>query len=326
MDKDKIKKILVVSLSNIGDAILTFPVVDIILNDFPSASVTIIGSTRSCYVFEGVNKFREIIIYNKKDSWLNKFNFFMNLRKNHFDLVVDLKDSALPFLLGATYKTKIGKSRLRKHMRDKHLDKLRSVYPFEDRVRQCFLLKGTEEDKMKVDNKLKGFIEDKESFIVVAAGSLNPYKRWAENNFARMCDEIIGYYKYKVVFIGDSNDFEIVDNIQRGMKYDSLNVCGEMTLVQSAEILRRSVLSVSNDSAVMHMACYLDKPLMAIFGPSDPDLYGPWNRQSAYVEGERKFYNENFNKNQVGFTDINSVRCEKVLEEIKILHQRFLRN
>ncbi|MFT5169911.1 MAG: ADP-heptose:LPS heptosyltransferase, partial [Candidatus Omnitrophota bacterium] len=67
-----------------------------------------------------------------------------------------------------------------------------------------------------------------------------------------------------------------------------------------------------------HMACYLDVPVVAIFGPSKPYQYGPWGKGSIYLKGEVPFFNNDLSKDQAGFTDINSVTPEQVLESFSI--------
>ncbi len=68
------------------------------------------------------------------------------------------------------------------------------------------------------------------------------------------------------------------------MKYDSLDLTGQLSLIQLAHVIQLSVLFIGNDSAPMHVASYCDKPIIAFFGPTDPNAYGPWSRQSKYLQ------------------------------------------
>jgi ADP-heptose:LPS heptosyltransferase len=87
-----------------------------------------------------------------------------------------------------------------------------------------------------------------------------------------------------VVFVGDQPDRAVAETICRRMTAPAVNLCGRTTLPQLAVILSRSLLAVVNDSAPMHLASYLDVPVLALFGPTDPRAYGPWSKKSLLVE------------------------------------------
>ena len=55
-----------------------------------------------------------------------------------------------------------------------------------------------------------------------------------------------------------------------------INLCGRTSLLQLAAVLAGADLALVNDSGIMHLASYLDRPVVALFGPTDPFYYGPW--------------------------------------------------
>jgi ADP-heptose:LPS heptosyltransferase len=44
-----------------------------------------------------------------------------------------------------------------------------------------------------------------------------------------------------------------------------------------ADVVARAALAVTNDSGIMHLASYFDRPVIALFGRTDPFFYGPWS-------------------------------------------------
>ncbi len=98
-NKSEIKKILVVSLTNIGDVILTFPVIDILKKDFPSAKLSIVIGPKAESLFFKNPYLDKIHIFDKHQPPLKSLSWIGELRRERFDLVVDLRNTAIPFLI-----------------------------------------------------------------------------------------------------------------------------------------------------------------------------------------------------------------------------------
>ena len=285
-DKSKIHNILLITLSNLGDVILTFPVIDILKRDFSDARLSVVAGPKAEILFKENPHIYRTYIFDKAKSGLQKFFWLMDLRKERFDLVVDLRNTAIPFLIDGKYSTplQIFKPKTM-HMKTKHLHRLKSVFNFETESKiHCALFRNGK-DILYVDNLVRNKIGIGKKIFVAAPGAANHIKRWTKEGFGRVCDQLAEFPNTKIVFVGDLNDKGIVDDIASLRHTDFLNLCGETTITQLAELLRRTTVALTNDSAVMHLASYLDIPVAAIFGPTDPRKYGPW---SSRVEVVRK--------------------------------------
>ena len=62
-----------------------------------------------------------------------------------------------------------------------------------------------------------------------------------------------------------------------------LNLAGKTDLAQLAELYRRCALLITNDSGPMHIAAAVGTPVVAIFGPTDPALTGPYGKQHVVL-------------------------------------------
>ena len=98
-----------------------------------------------------------------------------------------------------------------------------------------------------------------------------------------MCDQLIGQSDVKVVMVGGLENKAVMQDIQSRMKHPFLALAGRTNLVQVAELVNRSLFSIVHDSGIMHLASYFDKQVLALFGPTDPRLSGPWSANSGYV-------------------------------------------
>jgi heptosyltransferase-2 len=286
-DKSQIKSILVISLSNIGDLIVTMPVIDILKRDFPDADLSVVVGPRPAPALDGNPHIHKVYVFDKHQTGLQKLAWVRHLRKTKFDLVVDLRHSAIPFMIPACYRTSPFLFRGRKtHMKIQHLNRLKSIYPFESESRERYGLYISEEDKRHVDSLLQGRVIDGERFVVMCPGAADRKKRWTPEGFARVSDELIKLYQLKIVFVGNKEDWEITENIFTQMKHSAFNFCGQTTLTQLAELLKRSFFAILNDSGIMHMASYFNVPVVTLFGPTDPDIAAPWGPKGCVVKSE----------------------------------------
>lgn len=322
-----VRNICVITLTNIGDAILTFPVIDALLNTYPEAALSVMAAPKSSILFEGNQNIHKVYIYNKRNSLRKKIVQFMELRKEKFDMIVDLKNSALSHFVGAKKTTAPELQRdARVHMYKKHMNRLKGVVPVELQLepKHFFQLPAKEEED--VSELLSSAGLSSESFVVIAPGSLNEYKCWAKENYTKLAKFIASQYGLPIVLIGDANDSRIAEMIKAESEEAVYNLCGQTTLIQCAEIIKRAMLVVANDSGPMHMACYLDRPIVAIFGPSNEQQYGPWNKQGVYVKGDKPFHNKDLKKDQSTYTDINSVSVRDVINKFKITGDKVILN
>ena len=286
MDKLNIKKILIVSLTNIGDVIMTFPVIDIIRRDFSNTYLSLVIGPKAAPLFEGNKSINKIYIYNKKQPIKKTLKWLFELRKQKFDLVVDLRNSAIPFILGSRYKTfPFIKRQPKKHMRWQHINRLRTIYPFHEESAPTGILDVGDSDKKFVQKIISQENQGK-AFIIIAPGAADHTKRWTLEGFSALSDYFIKCYQVNVVMVGDHNDVSFVEGICQKMKYRAINLCGKMSLIQLSYLMPNSLLAIVNDSAPMHLASYCHIPIIALFGPTDPQRYGPWSDQSCVVKKE----------------------------------------
>ena len=267
-----INKILVVTLSNIGDVILTLPVFGTLRENFKDAKIDVITGPRAAEVFDADTRIGSMYIYDRSASLASKIRLFARLRRNRYDLLVDLRNSLFGFFVKARFCNKPVNKPAKEicHKIDEHLAKAGDArggsYPIwisrDDGERAARLLGA------------KG-INDADQFITVSPGAKSHIKRWNEEGFAKVCDILIDAYKVKIAFIGDDSDKEICERILAKMRNYAVSLAGMTNLRELAWIIKRSPLIITNDSAPLHIAGSVGTPAVAIFGPTDYRKYGP---------------------------------------------------
>ncbi|HBR15176.1 MAG TPA: hypothetical protein DD723_06515 [Candidatus Omnitrophica bacterium] len=285
-DKSRIKKILVISLSNIGDVILTFPVIDILKTELPAAALSLVIGPKAQSLFNGNPYLDKVYIYHKKQSPLDILPWIWKLRKQRFDLVVDLRNTAIPLMIAPQFRTPLWTAKSETlHMKEKHLKRLGTVFPNTSRLDRSYALFIPPIEVQYVRRLIGDEMGHDQKYVVVAPGAADRAKRWIEEGFAEVCDQLVGSEHLKVVFVGDEQDQKVAARIAEKMSEPSVNLCGRVSLIQLAEVLKHCHLAIGNDSAPMHLASYLDRPVLTIFGPTDPRKYGPWSTKAAFIQG-----------------------------------------
>ncbi|MFH1856216.1 MAG: lipopolysaccharide heptosyltransferase II [Candidatus Omnitrophota bacterium] len=282
MKKNSCKKILFITLSNIGDAVLTTPVLGLLVKELPNAEITVMASNQSAELFLGNPALREVIIWRKSRGLKEKINLVLELRRRKFDMVIDLKNTFLSPFLNAKYKTplrrKIGE---RIYKKDVFLNLLKDV--FEKSFKADLGIKDvpfyiwiSDEDKQAAENLLKEcFGSEQEKFITISPFAKSDTKTWPIDNFAKVIQRFNEDTKYKIILVGAESDREKCEELARSSAVELYNLCGKTNLKMLAWILKKSSCLVSNDSAAMHIAAAMDVPVTAIFGPTDDKKYAP---------------------------------------------------
>lgn len=282
--KSPVKEILMVSLTNIGDVIAIAPAMDVILNDFPQANVSVVVGPKGRSLFDHNPHLKRVFVYDKHASAREKFTWVQNLRSVRYDAVIDFRNSLLPYLLSTKTRTppQTGTSQ-NLHLVDKHLARLKTIYPFSQKPKLKKSIVIQPKDRDYVDALLSGYVRPHESFVLIAPVAQDSAKTWSARNFAQVCDELISRYKLKIVMVGSDENQNVMTEIQNQMTHSFLALAGKTNLIQVAEILNRALFSIVHDSGIMHMASYFDRQVLALFGKTDPRLSGPWSANSGYI-------------------------------------------
>ncbi|MBF0331102.1 MAG: glycosyltransferase family 9 protein [Candidatus Omnitrophica bacterium] len=271
----KVEQVLVVSLSNIGDVVLTFPVLDVVHARFPSAEVHVVVGPKAAALLSRI-PWIKVIVYNKKMSAAAKWNWFLALRSHRFDLVVDLRNSMLPLLLNAAVVTGPLLHVPKVHMQQKHLARLKSVVgeTLQEVPRACFAPEGVfDTDRLVAGTR---------GYVVVAPGAADLRKRWGEDRFLQVIQHLRRRGR-DVVLLGDKQDALVSSRLVAAVGDGVIDLCGKTGLDELMPVIDRAVLAITNDSGIMHLASYANKPTVALFGPTDPFFYGPWSSASVAI-------------------------------------------
>ena len=296
--------IVVIQTAFIGDAVLTLPLIQVVRKKYPGSKVDIVVVPRSKDLFVNHPDIREVIAFDKrgKDRGIGGLlRLAKHLQSRSYDLALvphrSIRSAALALLAGIPRRIGFNKSvgrllltatatyRKERHEIDRNLALLEalSVGPVQ---RELPRLYPSETDRKKVDRLLIELeVGNPEKLVAMAPGTIWNTKRWPKERFASLAvnfDEA----GLEVVLIGGTEDKVICNEIRTLSKSFLVHdASGTLTLLQSAELIRRCRLLVSNDSAPMHLATAVGTPVVAIFGATVPAFgFGPTGPFDTVVE------------------------------------------
>lgn len=114
-----------------------------------------------------------------------------------------------------------------------------------------------------------------------------PAKRWPHYHYAALAQKLITEQGYQIFLFGSQKDKEAGEEIKQTLTPDAREACfnlaGETSLEQAVNLIASCKAVVSNDSGLMHVAAALERPLVALYGPSSPDFTPPLSHKARVI-------------------------------------------
>jgi len=281
-------RILIIKPSSLGDVVHALPTVNLVRRRFPSATITWLINDelasllkKDCPIIDGVIAFprRE---FGKPWKLARALKFLRRLRAERFDLVIDLQGLLRSGIM--TWATRaprrIGLSDAREgsrffyneivqvpraHAVERYLLAARHLGAEAGPVE--FPLPSAAPDITYVDELLP----KARPLIAVNPSARWETKLWGDDRFAALIKKLP---RERVVLTGSAADAARLEKLAQGC----VNLAGRTDLAQLAEVCRRCAVVITNDSGPMHLAAAVGTPVIAIFGPTDPALTGPYGK------------------------------------------------
>ncbi|MBF0134027.1 MAG: putative lipopolysaccharide heptosyltransferase III [Magnetococcales bacterium] len=309
------RRILVIKFKHIGDVLLATPLVRVLHENHPQATISllVIGTTGA--VLEGNPLIACVWRYERGDGLVPLLTLYRWLYRSRFDLVIDLsgggdRGAICTWVTQARdrfghlktrvpwYRNLINRlayNRLQPEPDHEHhtiLRDLAMVAPLHlgyDRLSVTLpVLAGS---RKKVNTLLVGKGISEATAICV----IHPTSRWMfkcppPGTMAQVADALWEQHGLRVVFTCADNPVEknYIAKVMGAVRSAPLSLGGQLELQEMAALLARAVLYVGVDTAPSHMAAALDIPSVVIFGPTKPHLWGPWPNgtlQQPYPRG-----------------------------------------
>ncbi len=294
---------IVVRVPNwIGDSVMCLPAIYSVSKNFPDAQIWVAARNWVKDIFSHIDFITGTVPLLKETSFHNTYKNICEIKKRKFDLgllFTNSFSSALLFYLARISKrwgyAREGRSFLLSKaisLRDKSLQ--HQIYYYLDLLKAVGLqvekpnvfLSLTSEEREWAEETLRQLNIPANSLII----GLNPgsfygsAKRWPEEYFASLANKFITELNAKLLLFGSKNEVPIAKKLLSLTNRPIFNFVGKTSLRQLIALISKCSLFVTNDSGPMHIANALRIPVVAIFGPTNPERTGPFHHPYRIIQ------------------------------------------
>lgn len=292
----QLKKILIIRFSSIGDIVLASPVFRCVKKQLPGVEVHFLTKL-SFKIVTGSNPYIDKFFYYDD----NMEDLLAQLQAENYDQVIDLHNNIRSNTIKRFLKKKtntIHKLTLQKFlltqlnidvMPNKHIT-LRSM----DTVRAL----GVNDDGEGLDYFIAKEDEIQQSdlpaahllgFIAIVIGANHFTKKFPVYKLIDLCSKM----DHPIILLGGKEDAANGALIAAQDTTKIYNACGKFNISESAGIIKKAKVVLSNDTGMQYIACAFKKPVLALWGSTTPDLDVEPYYGSKFISSQSKPIYEN---------------------------------
>ncbi|MFC1894970.1 glycosyltransferase family 9 protein, partial [Candidatus Dependentiae bacterium] len=306
-------KILILRVSSIGDVIHTLPAIFFIKKQYPKAQISWLAQKKVADLLINQPFLKNVYVLSNKflspKNWNHTLKVIKTIKKTQWDAILDfqgiLKTSIfLAFLKGKKYGFDSQNARLGltslftnhntkpiyKNIIQKNLALVSSMLLDIHKKHNLScptIQKIIPEFELTINSKNKTIIHqwikknNIEKFIIIAPNTTWPSKHWPEKHWELLFKLLLKEKKiiknFSIILIGENFDKQ-AKNLALKIKSKNLNIkiCPPWDLVKISYFIKKSELLIAPDTGLLHIADFLYKKTIGIFGPTNAKVHGPF--------------------------------------------------
>jgi heptosyltransferase-1 len=291
-------RILILKPSAIGDVVHALPVLNLLRKTYPQAHIAWLVTPACAGLLEGHPLLNEVVRFDRKGygrgyksiaALKGLFGFIRALRKQRFDLVLDLQglfrsgwlawQTHAPHRVGFKnaregaplfYNHRVDVGTTEQHAIERYLTLAESVGCPRGPVEYVFAV--DEDDRQQVASLVPA------RYAVLMPGANWETKRWPAERFAATVGPLKQRFGLESVIAGGPDAEPLA-----ALAPSAINLAGKTNLRQVVALLERAALVIANDTGPMHIAAALNRPLVTPYGPTNPVRTGPHGRDNSVI-------------------------------------------
>lgn len=311
------KEIAIVMLSALGDAIHVLPVVSALKRTWPQSRITWVIQPVPHQLVQGHEDVDEFVLFRRRrgtDAWRSYVELTRTLGDRRFDLLINLQVYLKAGLITSVMKAdvKLGFDRRRArdmnwlftthripprptgHVQDQYFEFLEHLGINPEPVE--WKLGITDEERVEQRAYFDAF-DRPVAGVVVGTSKLE--KNWAPERYARLLEALEVDFGMQPVLLGGPAAAEraAAERVLRETKARAVDALAD-DVRRLLWLLDGSAVVISPDTGPLHIARALDRPVVGLYGYTNPKRYGPYRRPEQVVDGYARFVGEDYSLNQ----------------------------
>ena len=287
-------KFLIVRFSSIGDIVLTTPVIRCLKKQVPDAEIHFLVK----------EAFRDVVEHN---PYIDKLHILAHswelmieeLKLENYDYIIDLHNNVKTLRLKNELKVKsysFYKLNIQKYIFTALKVNLLPKVHIVDRYLKTVASFGVKNDGEGLDYFISSKEETKRDgipashyagYIACVIGAAHGTKRWPVHKWKEFCKAM----DHPLILLGGKNDADAAREIAAVDDVKVYNACGKFSINESADLVGKSKLVISNDTGLMHIAAAYKKPVISLWGNTVPSfgMY-PYYGERFLVGRQKKIF------------------------------------
>ncbi|WP_114393653.1 glycosyltransferase family 9 protein [Oleisolibacter albus] len=269
--------VLFITSNRLGDAVLTTGLLGHLVETLPEARFTIACGPIPAPLFRTVPRLRRLIPMGKRRWSLHWFDLWRQVAGTRWDLVVDLRDSAVSRLVLARKRAVFRHGGPVRHKVEQLASVLRAEPPPAPRLWFDAPLRA-EAERLTGPGPL----------LALGPAANWTGKEWPADRYAELADRLTGpggpLSGARVLVLAGPGEAErcrpVLERLGAGRAVDLI---GRTDPLLAGACIARAVLFVGNDSGLMHVAAASGTPTLGVFGPTPAEIYGPWGAHADHI-------------------------------------------
>ncbi len=277
--------ILVIVHSRLGDAILSSGVITRLAELHPQARFTIVASALTAPLFAHTPGLDQVIVLEKRRLGSHWIALLFELGLRRWGLIVDLRGAPITAMFNH-------------RRRLVHRPSSRAEHKVVETAR---LLGATSEPpapflytSLDIEARARALTQGCGPILAIAPRTNWIGKTWPAERFAWVARELLGregpLAGGRLMVVGGPRDRrDALPVLSAVPKERVIDLVGREDLLVLFSALKHARLFIGGDSGLTHMAAAAGARTLALFGPSDENIYAPWGPRSRTVRGARSF-------------------------------------
>ncbi len=301
------KSILVIKLKQIGDVLLSTPVLRALKEAWPEAEVTYLVPLGTEDMLRHHPLLTDLMVVNRRSkSWRENWHIIRELRRRRFDLVLELsggdRGAFYTLLTGAAERLGFARSRqplwqrhlaftrllprppVNMHLVEQNLAPLRAlgITPTKPRLE----LFWTSKVEARVQQLITKHGLTPGQFVIMHPGAGWRFKCWSPQGYARVIEFLQQDWRLPVVLTASQagHEQDLLAEILSECHTTPINLAGRLSLKELAALLAKARFFFGVDSAPMHLAAAVNTPAVALFGPTGAYNWAPWGHGHLVIQ------------------------------------------
>jgi heptosyltransferase-3 len=274
-------KILFITATRIGDAVLSTGVLGHLIERHPDARFTIAAGPAAAPLFEAVPRLDRLLVVEKRPWSLHWLGLYAAVIGTSWDLVVDLRGSALPYFIRAS--ARIGE--VKGEASESRVEQLARSFALRPAPAPRLYLAASHERAAAV------LVPHGTPVLAIGPAANWRGKQWRAERFAELAARLTApggiLPGARVAVLAAAHERAQAAPLLAGVPGDRLvDLVGKVDLLTASAVLRRAALFIGNDTGLMHIAAASGTPTVGLFGPTPAARYAPWGERTAVAQTE----------------------------------------